>query len=67
MNKYEIINETDENIIELKEIPKLLEFALKKQNITNAIFNIIYLLYNITVVISISYRYFRVKRRNENE
>ena len=41
MNKYEIINETDENIIELKEIPKLLEFALKKQNINNAIFNII--------------------------
>ena len=41
MNKYEIINETDENIIELEEIPKLLEFALKKQNINNAIFNII--------------------------
>ena len=41
MNKYEIINETDENIVELKEIPKLLEFALKKQNINNAIFNII--------------------------
>lgn len=41
MNKYEIINETNENIVELKEIPKLLEFALKKQNINNAIFNII--------------------------
>ena len=41
MNKYEIINETDENIIELKEIPNLLEFALIKQNINNAIFNII--------------------------
>ena len=41
MNKYEIINETDENVEELKEIPKLLEFALKKQNINNAIFNII--------------------------
>ena len=41
MNKYEIINETNENIIELEEIHKLLEFALKKQNINNAIFNII--------------------------
>ena len=41
MNKFEIINETNENIVELKEIEKLLEFALKYQGIGNAIFNII--------------------------
>lgn len=41
MNKFEIINETNEEIKELEEIDKLLHFALKYQNIDNAIFNII--------------------------
>ena len=41
MNKFEIINETKEEIKELKEIEKLLNFALDYQKINNAIFNII--------------------------
>lgn len=41
MNKFEIINETNEEIIELKEVNKVVEFALKYQSIDNAIFNII--------------------------
>ena len=41
MNEFEIINETNEEIKELEEINKLLNFALKYQNINNAIFNII--------------------------
>lgn len=41
MNSFEIINETSENIKELKEIKRLVEFALKYQKIENAIFNII--------------------------
>ena len=41
MNKFEIINETEEEIKELAEINKVVEFALKYQSIDNAIFNII--------------------------
>lgn len=41
MNNFEIINETNEEIKELTEVKKLVEFALKKQNITNSVFNII--------------------------
>ena len=41
MNKFEIINETNEQIIELKEVEKVVEFALKYQKINNALFNII--------------------------
>ena len=41
MNKYEIINETNEEIKELEEINNVVEFALKYQKINNAIFNII--------------------------
>ena len=41
MNSFEIINETNENIIELEEIKKLVEFALNYQEIENSIFNII--------------------------
>jgi probable rRNA maturation factor len=41
MNKFEIINETTEEIKEIDEINKLLKFALKNQNIDNAIFNVI--------------------------
>ena len=41
MNSFEIINETEENIKELNEIKKLVDFALNFQQIQNAIFNII--------------------------
>lgn len=41
MNKFEIFNETNEEIKELQEIEKVLNFALKYQNINNALFNII--------------------------
>ena len=41
MNKFEIINETNEEITELKEVSKVVEFALKYQSIDNSIFNII--------------------------
>ena len=41
MNEFEIINETNEEIEELNEIKKLVEFTLKYQNIKNSIFNII--------------------------
>ena len=41
MNKYEIINETNEEISELEEIRRLVAFALKYNEIDNAIFNII--------------------------
>ncbi len=56
MNKYEIINETNENIVELEGITKLLEFALKKQNINNAIFNIIIVDENTIHEINKTYR-----------
>ena len=41
MNEFEIINETNEIVSEIEEIKKLVEFALKYQNIENSIFNII--------------------------
>lgn len=41
MNSFEIINETSEEIKELQEIKKLIEFALKYQKINNSVFNII--------------------------
>ena len=41
MNSFEIINETEESIIELEQIKKLVDFALDYQKIKNAIFNII--------------------------
>lgn len=41
MNKFEIFNEINEEIKELPEIEKVLNFALKYQNIDNALFNII--------------------------
>lgn len=41
MNSFEINNLTDEDIKELDEVRKVVEFALKYQNINSAIFNII--------------------------
>lgn len=41
MNKFEIFNETKEDIVEIKEINKLLEFALKYLKVNKVIFNVI--------------------------
>lgn len=41
MNRFDIINETNEEINELVEIEKVVNFALNYQKIDNAIFNII--------------------------
>lgn len=41
MNSFEINNLTGEDIKELDEVRKVVEFALKYQNINSAIFNII--------------------------
>lgn len=41
MNSFEVINETGENIVELDEIKKLVDFALEYQKIDNSVFNII--------------------------
>ena len=41
MNTFEIINETDEKIVELKKINELIDFALKKEKLDNVEFNII--------------------------
>lgn len=41
MNRFDIFNETNEDIKELEEIKKVVDFALKYQNIENAMFNII--------------------------
>lgn len=41
MNNYEIINETSEEIKELEEVKKLVDFALDYQKVKNSIFNII--------------------------
>lgn len=41
MNYFEIINETNEEIKELVEVNKLIEYALKYENLKNVFFNII--------------------------
>lgn len=41
MNEFEIINTLDKEIDELKHLPDLLNFALKKLNIDKSIFNVI--------------------------
>ena len=41
MNNFTIVNETNEEIKELEEIEKFLNFALDYQKIDNAIFNVI--------------------------
>ena len=41
MNSFEIVNETNENINELEEVKKIVEFALEYQKINNVVFNII--------------------------
>ena len=56
MNKFEIINETTEEIKELKEIEKLLNFALDYQKINNAVFNIIIVDLNTIHEINKTYR-----------
>ena len=41
MNKYEIVNTTDQVVDDIKEVEKVVEYALKYLNIDNALFNII--------------------------
>lgn len=41
MNRYEVINQTKEDIPELKTIRELLNFALKHEKLTNVEFNVI--------------------------
>jgi len=41
LNQFEIINETNEEILELKTVRELLKFALKKENLENVEFNVI--------------------------
>lgn len=42
MNKVEFFNETDEEIVELKELKKLIKFALKHEDLKNVEFNVIF-------------------------
>ncbi len=41
MNHFEVFNETDENI-DLEEEKKIIDFALKHENLTNVEFNVIF-------------------------
>lgn len=41
MNQFEIINETNEEIIELEKVEDLLNFALEKEKLENVEFNVI--------------------------
>lgn len=41
MNRIEFFNETNEEIVELKEIEKLMDYACKYQKLNNVTFNII--------------------------
>ena len=41
MNEFEIFNETNEKI-DLKEEKKIIEFALKHENLENVVFNVIF-------------------------
>ena len=41
MNSFEVFNETEEEI-DLKEVEKFLDFALKHENLNDVIFNIIF-------------------------
>ena len=41
MNKIEIVNQTNEEIKELKTVKKVLESAMKKENLQDTSFNLI--------------------------
>ena len=41
MNEVELINNVDENITELEEVRKFIDFALKELKLTNVMFNVI--------------------------
>lgn len=41
MNKINVFNETKENVPELKTVKKLLNYAVKKENLKNVEFNVI--------------------------
>ena len=56
MNKYEIINETNEEVSELETIKGLIDFALKYNKIENSIFNVIIVDENIIHHLNKTYR-----------
>ncbi len=41
MNQIEVINETNEELEEIKILPDLLDYATKKEKVSNVIFNVI--------------------------
>lgn len=41
MNKIEIFNETDEDIVEIDGLKSLLDFAIKHESLDNLVFNVI--------------------------
>lgn len=41
MNQIEVINETNEDVEELKVLPGLLEYAVKEEKLSNVVFNVI--------------------------
>ena len=56
MNKYEIINENNEEVSELETIKGLIDFALKYNKIENSIFNVIIVDENIIHHLNKTYR-----------
>ncbi|MBE6153324.1 MAG: rRNA maturation RNase YbeY [Firmicutes bacterium] len=63
MNQFEIINETNEEIIELDKVSELLEFALKKEQLDNVEFNIIII--NNDKIRSINKEYRNIDRETD--
>lgn len=55
MNKFEIFNETNENI-DIEEERKIIEFALKHENLKNVEFNVIFVDKNTIQKINKEYR-----------
>lgn len=60
MNQIEVINETKEEIEELKILPDLLEYAAEKEKVSNVIFNVI--LVDNTYIHSLNKEYRHVDR-----
>lgn len=60
MNQIEVINETKEEIEELKILPDLLEYAAEKEKVSNVVFNVI--LVDNTYIHSLNKEYRHVDR-----
>jgi probable rRNA maturation factor len=56
MNYYEIINETKDNIDEIKKLNLVIDFTLKHEKVENAVFNIIFVDNNKIQEINKEYR-----------